>query len=259
MVDVTVARFRWRVGVFVVAGMFAWSAGPALARWRLVRENTASIAYNQGIAFDAARGNLFLDGVTSTTNSGVYRTDARLGPEAANTSVIPTTREGYNHAGDLSFDPMRRRILLPLECYYPKSGGNAWGIGAIAVVDPATLGFRYYVNLARRQIKKAMWSEVEPDGRWIWTSSGTHLLIYRSSDITAATARRQRAGRQGGIIGVDLGAVLPSSGVTGATFYQSGRAHTAQLLGVFGTAILVVILGKAATTGDPTQYYHLGG
>jgi hypothetical protein len=34
---------------------------------------------------------------------------------------------------------------------------------------------------------------------------------------------------------------------------NSGR----QVGGVFGTAILVVILGKAATTGDPTQYYHL--
>ena len=34
---------------------------------------------------------------------------------------------------------------------------------------------------------------------------------------------------------------------------NSGR----QIGGVFGTAILVVILGKAATTGDPTQYYHL--
>jgi hypothetical protein len=34
---------------------------------------------------------------------------------------------------------------------------------------------------------------------------------------------------------------------------NSGR----QIGGVFGTAILVVILGKASTTGDPTQYYHL--
>jgi hypothetical protein len=34
---------------------------------------------------------------------------------------------------------------------------------------------------------------------------------------------------------------------------NSGR----QIGGVFGTAILVLILGKAAKTGDPTQYYHL--
>ena len=34
---------------------------------------------------------------------------------------------------------------------------------------------------------------------------------------------------------------------------NSGR----QIGGVFGTAILVLTLGKGATTGDPTQYYHL--
>ncbi len=40
---------------------------------------------------------------------------------------------------------------------------------------------------------------------------------------------------------------------TGSAVVNSGR----QVGGVFGTAILVVILGKAATTGDPSQYYHL--
>ena len=40
---------------------------------------------------------------------------------------------------------------------------------------------------------------------------------------------------------------------TGSAVVNSGR----QVGGVFGTAILVVILGDAATTGDPTQYYHL--
>ena len=40
---------------------------------------------------------------------------------------------------------------------------------------------------------------------------------------------------------------------TGSAVINSGR----QIGGVFGTAILVVILGKAATTGDPTHYYHL--
>ncbi|MGA8746077.1 MAG: hypothetical protein WB507_09455 [Solirubrobacterales bacterium] len=34
---------------------------------------------------------------------------------------------------------------------------------------------------------------------------------------------------------------------------NSGR----QIGGVFGTAILVLILGKTAVTGDPTQCYHL--
>jgi hypothetical protein len=216
--------------VLVVGGSLAGVAAPALASWHLAGGRTTSIAYNQGIAFDGARREFFFDGVSSSTSSGVYRTDAQLRQQAANTAVIPRTREGYNHAGDLTFDPVRRRILLPLECYYPSGGGNTCGLGALAVVDPVTLRFRYYVNLARRQIKKAMWDEIEPDGRWIWTSSGTHLLIYPAADITVAAARRQRAGRRGGIVGIDLGSVLPSSGVTGATFYQSRHARTAELL-----------------------------
>ena len=181
-----------------------------MAGWRAATTRRTSIAYNQGITFNPARGNFFFDGVTSMTNSGLYRTDARLRQLAANTAVIPKTREGYNHAGDLSFDLIKRRILLPLECYYPNSGGNTCGTGAIGVVDPVTLRFRYYVNLARSQIKKAMWDEIRLDGRWIWTSSGTHLLAYRATHITFAVARRQRTGKSSGIIGLDLGSVLPT-------------------------------------------------
>jgi hypothetical protein len=103
-------------------------------------------------------------------------------------------------------------------------------VGAIGVVDPVRLRFQYYVNLARRQIRKAMWVEIEPDGRWIWTSSGAHLLAYRSADITAAAAHRQRSGPQRGTVGLDLGPVLPSSAVTGATFYGNGHARSMQLL-----------------------------
>jgi hypothetical protein len=220
---------RAQMLVVAVAVSLACGAAPALARWHLVAVKSSSIAYNQGIAFDGARGGFFFDGVSSLTNSGLYRVDARR-PPAANTAVIPQTVEGYNHAGDLSFDPVRRRILLPLECYYRGSGGNTCGTGAIAVADPVTLRLRYYVNLARRQIRKAMWAEISPDGRWIWTSSGAHLVAYRATDISESTARRQRAGKLAGIVGADLGPVLPSGAVTGATFYQNGRAHTARLL-----------------------------
>ena len=67
------------------------------------------------------------------------------------------------------------------------------------------------------------------------------------------------------LIGVGFGFSLPTIigsattdlpaklSATGSAVVNSGR----QIGGVFGTAILVVILGKAATTGDPTQYYHL--
>jgi EmrB/QacA subfamily drug resistance transporter len=67
------------------------------------------------------------------------------------------------------------------------------------------------------------------------------------------------------LIGIGFGFSLPTIigsattdlpaklSATGSAVVNSGR----QIGGVFGTAILVVILGKAATTGDPTQYYHL--
>jgi hypothetical protein len=121
-------------------------------------------------------------------------------------------------------------VLLPLECYYPNQGGNTCGTGAIGVASPASLRFLYYVNLDRSQIQKAMWDELSPDGRWIWTSSGTHLLAYPSASVNAATAAAQRAGAIGGIIGKDLGPVLPSSGVTGAAFYTDPTSGVPQLL-----------------------------
>lgn len=228
---------------------FTCGAASAMAKWRLAATRTSSLAYNQGVAFDQARGDFFFDGVSSLTNSGLYRTSSRLRQTAANTALIPQTREGYNHAGDLSFDPFKRRLLLPFECYYPNTGGNTCGTGAIGVADPVTLRLRYYVNLARSQIKKAMWDEIGPDGKWIWTSSGTHLLAYRASDVNPATARRQRNGKRAGILGRDLGAVLPSGSVTGATFYRDPRTHVQWLLLSLnlGTRFEVVAFGAATT------------
>jgi hypothetical protein len=67
------------------------------------------------------------------------------------------------------------------------------------------------------------------------------------------------------LIGIGFGFSLPTIigsattdlpaklSATGSAVVNSGR----QIGGVFGTAILVVILGKAATAGVPTQYYHL--
>jgi hypothetical protein len=67
------------------------------------------------------------------------------------------------------------------------------------------------------------------------------------------------------VIGIGFGFSLPTIigsattdlpaklSATGSAVVNSGR----QIGGVFGTVILVLILGKAATTGDPTQYYHL--
>jgi hypothetical protein len=240
------------LGIIATAG---WGATPALAGWRPSAVTTSSIAYNQGITFDPARRDFFFDGVSSGTTSGLYRTNSRLVEAAANVAVTPATREGYNHAGDLSFDPVGRRVLLPLECYYPGSGGNTCGVGAIGVADPASLRFRYYVNLGAAQIQKAMWAEISPDGRWIWTSSGTHLLVYRAADVNPTTAARQRAGAFGGITGKDLGSVLPTIGVTGAAFYQDAFMRAPRLLLALnqGTYSEVVSFATgSARDGSPT-------
>jgi hypothetical protein len=245
-----------RLALLLVAAVIATTAvdaASAQASWLTSATTRASIAYNQGITFDPARGDVFFDGVSSTTNSGLYRTNSRLVQTAANVVVIPPTRAGYNHAGDLSFDTARRRILLPLECYYPANGGNTCRTGAIGVADPSSLRFLYYVSLDTAQISKAMWAEVSPDGRWIWTSSGTHLLVYRSADVSRSTAERQRAGQIGGIFGKDLGPVLPASGVTGATFYEDAVTRVSRLMLALnrGTRSEVISYAVSAAARSP--------
>ena len=85
-------------------------------------------------------------------------------------------------------------MLLPLECFTPgaPNGGNTCGTGSIGVADPRTLAFRYYVKLDPAEIAKAMWVESSPDGRLLWTSSGSDLLAYRAADVSAGTGRAGR-------------------------------------------------------------------
>src|SRR5436305_6775757 len=224
-----------RLGLLtLVAALAGWLATPALALagWTLNGTSTTSVAYNQGIAFDQGLGNFFFDGVSSTSNSALYRTNSGLSQTASNPAVIPTdpqgNPQGYNHAGDLSFDATNvsitatgtPRVLLPLECYYPSATpSNTCGSGAFGVVDPTTLSFLYYVKLWTPQIQKAMWDEITPDGHWIFTSAGTHLLAYNAADINKQRADYQLQGVWGGLGGKDLGAVLATSNVSGAAFY----------------------------------------
>ena len=164
------------------------------------------------------RRSLWFDGLFN----GLYRTDANLRERRRNDVVIPpgvTAREGYNHVGDISWDAREGgRILLPLECFYPgrPGGANSCGTGSIGVADPQTLGWRYYVKLDPAEIPKAMWAEVSPDGRLVWTSAGDDLLAYRASDVTRARAAPGaapiRAARR-------LAGAAPTSGITGAAFY----------------------------------------
>jgi hypothetical protein len=252
---------RWifvRLGSMMIVGVLAgWLAAPALAGWTLSSTSTESVAYNQGITFDSrtvgqTARSFFFDGVSSTSNSALYRTDSGLSRTASNAAVIPPTKEGYNHAGDLSFDPSASRVLLPLECYYPNSSpSNTCGSGAFAVVDPVSLAFLYYVKLWTPQIQKAMWDEITPDGHWIFTSSGTHVLAYAGADVNQQRADNQRAGVWGGLGGTDLGAVLPTGNVTGGAFYVDPLSGATRLFLALdrGTYFQVVSYATGTNSG----------
>jgi hypothetical protein len=201
--------------LLLVAALAAW---PAVAhaqepnRWRGVAMSRIPIPYYQGITSDPD-GNYFFDGVFV----GLHRTDGRLRQRASVDNVIPaavTAREGYNHIGDITWDAREGgRILLPLECYYPgtQPDANTCHTGSIGVANPRTLRWRYYVKLSPREILKAMWAEVSPDGRLLWTSAGHDLLAYRVADIRrgAGTLRAVRR----------LRGAVPPTGITGAAFY----------------------------------------
>jgi hypothetical protein len=129
-----------------------------------------------------------------------------------------TASDGFNHIGDLSWDPGEGgRILLPLECFTPggPNGGNTCGRGGFGVADPATLAWRYYVRLDPADIPKAMWVERSRDGKLIWTSAGNDLLAYSAADINPANAAPA-----GSVIKpvARLAGAVPPSGITGATF-----------------------------------------
>jgi hypothetical protein len=208
---------------------------PALAadpgRWVETGRNSVPLYYYQGITSDPAK-NLYFDGV----HVGLYKTDSSLNELARKDDVIPPQvhlSEGYNHIGDLTWDDLEGgRLILPMECYYPYPGapnsGNTCGFGAdgqpepgtgsFGVADPETLAWRYYVKLDERDILKAMWAEVSPDGQLVWTSGGDNLddlLAYRTADITSANAApdgpKLRPVRR-------LAGAVPPSGITGAAF-----------------------------------------
>ena len=208
---------RWLVAL--VAVVLLVPVAPASAadpgRWRLTGQSAIPLEYFQGMTSDPDR-RVWFDGVFA----GLYRTDDRLRERARREMAIPpqvTSSRGYNHIGDPTWDARERgRLLLPLECYTPGApgGSNTCGRGAIGVADPVTLRWRYLVELDPSEIPKAMWAEVSPDGRLVWTSSGRDLLAYR----TAAISRAASAGRPLRAVARLAGAV-PPSGIAGAAFY----------------------------------------
>jgi hypothetical protein len=124
-------------------------------------------------------------------------------------------------------------VLLPLECYIPFLG-NTCKTGSIGVADPQTLEWRYYVKLDPAFIDKAMWAETSPNGKLLWTSSGSgnDLLAYDMREITAANAAPD--GPLLKPVRILPGAV-PPSGITGAVFDK----HRLLLAGANGTRFQV--------------------
>ena len=184
-------------------------------RWRLTGRSAIPLEYFQGMTSDPD-GHVWFDGVFA----GLYRTDDRLRERARREIAIPpllTSSRGYNHIGDPTWDAREGgRLLLPLECYTPGApgGSNTCGRGAIGVADPLTLRWRYLVELDPAEIPKAMWAEVSPDGRLVWTSSGGDLLAYRTAAISRAAGQARPLRAVARIAGA-----MPPSGISGAAFY----------------------------------------
>jgi hypothetical protein len=84
------------------------------------------------------------------------------------------------------------------------------------VADPQTLAWRYYVKLDERDITKAMWAEVSPDGAFVWTSAGSDLIAFDAASVNPANAAP--GGMKLRPVTRLVGAV-PPGGITGATFY----------------------------------------
>jgi hypothetical protein len=219
---------RLRLAMVVFAAMLVL-ATPAHARdpgrWILTGYSSVSNSYWQGVSSPPGAPSVFFSGL----QQGLYRTERSLAERAALDPAIPPAvlaTEGYNHVGDISWDRAEGgRVLLPLECFTPgaPNGGNTCGTGSFGVADPRTLAFRYYVKLDPTQIAKAMWVESSPDGRLLWTSSGSDLLAYR-----AAGVRPERAAPAGAPLRAvrRLPGAVPASGVTGAAF-SGGRLFLA--------------------------------
>jgi hypothetical protein len=208
---------RGAVGLFIaVWSLVPVSAAGAADLWTQTGQSFTSVDYWQGIAFDAGSRSFYFDG----PEEGIWRTDASLHQTGGRSTGIPTavtSAQGWNHLGDLTFDANRKMLLVPLECYYPVlSDPNTCKTGGVGVIDPSTLAWRYFVKFGG--IPKAMWVEESPDGKWLWTSLGTDLLAYDASQLTAANATIAPSKR--------LVAILPASGVSGATFV-GGRLYLA--------------------------------
>jgi hypothetical protein len=208
---------NWTTRACIAALALLVCAAPASAQdsgdWIRDGHSKIPVEYYQGIS--SGDGDVFFSGF-----KGIFATDQRLRELRRNPDVIDPAAQrdpGFNHIGDLTWDEKEGgRIVLPLECYDPtKNPSNTCGVGGFGVADAGTLRWSYWVKLDPADIPKAMWAEVSPDGRLIWTSSGDDLLAYNVSDLTRANAQPAgpliKPARQ-------LAGAVPDHGITGATF-----------------------------------------
>ena len=206
-----------RVLALGLIALLALPAGATSPRsWREVGRSKIPWTYWQGMTHDQTGARYF-----SGTHVGLWKTDKRLNEIARNPDVIPLDvhlREQYNHIGDISY--YRGKVYLPLECYYFEAG-NTCKTAAIGVADAKTLEWNYYVRLhPDPDMEKAMWNEVSPNGKLLWTSNQDSdgkpdLVAYRLSHIVRANAAPD-AGSIRPVRVLENG--VPPSGITGATF-----------------------------------------
>jgi hypothetical protein len=225
----------------LVAALLVAFAAPAQAadpgRWTLTGRTTLPPEYFQGLAADPA-GVMF-----AGPQIGLHRTDLSL----RQTASIPAgvhpdvmAAEGFNHIGDLAYDPRAGgRLLLPLECFSPFQGtdpadpDNPCLRGAIGIADPATLAWRSHIRLDPAEIKKAMWLAIDPATNLVWTQADNDLLAY---DIESGADPRQAVQR--------LPGAAPAK-CTGAVFFR-GRLLCATYSGETFRVWSVDVLAPAA-------------
>lgn len=197
----------------MLAPSTAIAADPGI--WVVTGTPTVPSRYRQGMASDPAR-NVFFAG----PQSGIYRTKDGKQTASKFDAIAPDVRqrEQYNHIGDIAWDAAENgRLLLPLESFrFGEPDPNPSHTGSLGVLDPATLGWRYYVKLDPAEIEKAMWVATTPDGL-AWTSSGDDLLAYNLADISLANAAPGAAP----IHSVKrLAGVVPPGGIAGAVYFN---------------------------------------
>ena len=189
-----------------------------------VTSNPGGDWFFTGIYTGLYRSSIAPAGAMATGSAGGVATGAE---GARNDDVIPpavTATEGYDHIGDIAWDPAEGgRVLLPLECYWGSVPSAFTGSqdfcrrGGIGVADPQTLQWRYYVHIA--SLAKMMWAELSPDGRLIWTNpsgddpAAWDLVAYCASDVRADNAGATLP------IAARLPDAVPPSRTTGAAFW----------------------------------------